>query len=222
MKVNTYFSRKFHSLMGVIPLGAFLIMHLISNYEAFNSGPQGFADQVAWINSIPLVLFFEIFLIWLPLLYHGVYGLYVAYQARNNFTNYSYFRNQMFFWQRITGVIAFVFIIWHFYDTRFQVTLGNVTHENLGTLMHEMLINPIYFTLYCIGIVATSFHFSNGMWNFLVSWGITVGPRAQRISGFIWAGVFVVMSIMFVLALSAFTDQSFAATVNEAVLTKIG
>lgn len=222
MKANSYFSRKLHSLLGVIPLGAFLVEHMITNFEAFNSGPQGFADAVAWLQSLPLVLFLEIFGIWLPLLYHGVYGLYVAYQARNNVNNYGYFRNHMFMWQRITGVITFVFIIWHFYDTRFQVSLGNVGHEDLGTLMHEMLSNPIYFTLYVIGVVSASFHFSNGMWNFLVTWGITVGPRAQRVSSYIWGAVFVIMSIMFVLALTAFTDTSFATAVNETAFTKIG
>lgn len=223
MKVNSYYSRKLHSLLGVIPLGAFLVEHMITNYEAFNSGPEGFADAVTWLNSLPLVLFLEIFGIWLPLLYHGVYGLYVAYQARNNVNNYSYFRNHMFMWQRITGVITFVYIIWHFYDTRFQVALGNVEHGELGPLMHELLTNPIYFTLYIVGIVAASFHFSNGMWNFLVAWGITVGPRAQRVSAYIWGVVFVIMSVMFILALTAFTDESFAAAaVNAAAVTKIG
>lgn len=224
MKVNSYYSRKLHSLLGVIPLGAFLLEHMITNYQAFNAGPEGFNSAVQFIQGLPLVLFLEIFLIWIPLLYHGVYGLYVAYQARNNVTNFGYFRNHMFMWQRITGVITFVYIVWHFYDTRFQVTLGNVEHSDFGALMHELLSNPIYFTLYVIGAVAASFHFSNGMWNFLVTWGITVGPRAQRVSAYIWGGVFVIMSIMFVMALAGFTDESFAteAVNTAATVTKIG
>lgn len=221
MKGNSYYYRKLHSLLGVIPLGLFLIEHMLTNYEAFNGGEEGFLAAVEWLNSLPLVLFLEIFGIWLPLLYHGVYGLYVAYQSRNNVQRYSYGRNIMFMLQRLTGVITFVFVVWHFYDTRFQVALGNIAHEELGVRMHEMLTNPLYFVLYVIGVVAATFHFSNGLWAFLVSWGITIGPRAQRVSSYICMGIFVVMSILFVLALTAFTNEEFA-TVAVTARTMIG
>lgn len=222
MKANSFYSRKLHSLLGVIPLGFFLIEHMLTNYEAFSGGREGFVEQVIWLNSLPLVLFIEIFFIWIPLLYHGVYGLYIAYEARHNVSNYGYFRNRMFKLQRYTGVITFVYIIWHFYDTRFQITLGNITHEQLPERMHEIVTNPIFFVLYCIGIVAAVFHFSNGLWSFLVSWGITVGPRAQRASTYILMGLFVIMSTLFILALIAFADQSFASAVSETIQLEIG
>jgi succinate dehydrogenase / fumarate reductase cytochrome b subunit len=208
MTGNSYYFRKIHSLLGVIPVGFFLIEHLLTNYAAVD-GHAAFVDQINWLNSLPLVLLLEIFGIWLPLLYHGVYGLYVAYQSRNNVSNYGYFRNQMFFLQRVTGVITFLFVAWHFFETRLQVALGNVNHEDLGMTMHDIATNPVMFTMYVIGIVAAVFHFSNGMWSFLVSWGITVGPRAQRVSTYVWLAVFVVMAIMFIMSLTAFTDTQF-------------
>ncbi|MEF3307045.1 succinate dehydrogenase cytochrome b558 subunit [Paenibacillus sp. GYB003] len=212
MTGNSYYYRKLHSLLGVIPVGFFLVEHLITNYEAFNGGHQAFIDSVRWLNSLPLIFFLELFGIWLPILYHGVYGLYVAFQSNSNVGRYGYFRNLMFTLQRVTGVITLIFIAWHFFTTRFQVTLGNQTHDSLGVLMHEVFTNPVYFTMYLIGVLAATFHFSNGMWSFLVSWGITIGPRAQRVSSVIWMGVFVVMSIMFILSMVAFTDASFQDT----------
>lgn len=212
MTGNSYYYRKLHSLLGVVPVGLFLIEHLLTNYEAFNSGHQGFIDQVRWLNSLPLIFFLELFGIWLPLLYHGVYGLYVAFQSRNNVNRYGYFRNVMFTLQRVTGVVTLIFVAWHFFTTRFQVALGNETHDSLGVLMHEVFTNPVYFTLYLIGVLAATFHFSNGMWSFLVSWGITVGPRAQRVSSYVWMGVFVIMSVMFIVTMVAFTDASFQDT----------
>jgi len=209
MAGNSYYYRKLHSLLGIVPVGFFLIEHLITNYSAFQEGHEGFVESVLWLQKLPLVLFLEIFLIWIPLLYHGVYGLYVAYTSRNNVSRYGYFRNVMFMLQRVTGVITFVFVIWHFWQTRFQVALGNVQHEELGTTMHQIATNPVYFVLYCIGIVAAVFHFSNGIWSFLVSWGITIGPRAQRVSTYVCMGIFVIMSVMFILALSAFVDPQF-------------
>lgn len=204
---NSYFSRKLHSLLGVIPVGFFLIEHLLTNYSA-TKGPEKFMEHVNWLHDLPLVLLLEIVGIWLPLLYHAVYGLYVAYTARNNVSNYGYFRNQMFFLQRVTGVLTFLFVAFHFFQTRLQITFG-LPQDEIGIQMHNIASNPVFFVIYCIGIVSAVFHFSNGMWSFLVSWGITVGPRAQRVSTVIWMAVFVVMSIMFIMSLSAFVDPSF-------------
>ncbi|MFH5181990.1 succinate dehydrogenase cytochrome b558 subunit [Paenibacillus sp. TAB 01] len=204
---NSYFSRKLHSLLGVIPVGFFLIEHLLTNYSA-TKGPEKFMEHVNWLHDLPLMLLLEIVGIWLPLLYHAVYGLYVAYTARNNVSNYGYFRNQMFFLQRVTGVITFLFIAFHFFQTRLQITFG-LPQEEIGVQMHSIASNGLFFVLYCIGIVSAVFHFSNGMWSFLVSWGVTIGPRAQRVSTVIWMAVFVVMSIMFIMSLSAFVDPQF-------------
>lgn len=222
MKLNSYYSRKLHSLLGVIPLAFFLVEHMLTNFEAFNAGKEGFTQQVLWLNELPLVLFIEIFGIWLPLLYHGVYGLYIAFQANHNVNNYGYVRNHMFMWQRITGIMTLIFVVWHFSQTRLQVALGNIGHEDLAAQMFNIVASPLYLTLYIIGIVAASFHFSNGMWSFLVSWGITVGPRAQKVSGYLWMGVFVIISILFILSITAFTDESFALSALESVQIEIG
>ncbi|ASS66647.1 succinate dehydrogenase cytochrome b558 subunit [Paenibacillus sp. D51F] len=221
MNGNSYLTRKIHSLLGVIPLGLFLVEHAITNYSAFEDGPEGFNDSVGFLNGLPLVLFLEIFGIFLPLLFHGVYGLYVAYQSNWNNSRFKYGRNWAFTAQRVTGVITFIFVIWHVFETRFQVALGNLTHEELGARMHEIFTNPVYIVLYAIGVLSAVFHFANGMWSFLVSWGITVGPRAQRVSAYIWMGVFVIVSALFLLSIVAFTGSDFAESAS-AVRTWIG
>ena len=134
----------------------------------------------------------------------------MAYQSRNNVTNYGYFRNWMFMLQRVTGVITFIFITWHVFETRVQVALGNVEHTDLGVLMHDLVQNPWVLAAYIVGLIAASFHFANGLWAFLVSWGITVGPRSQKVSTVVCMGLFVVMSVMFVLAITSFANPEFA------------
>ncbi|RAP75404.1 succinate dehydrogenase cytochrome b558 subunit [Paenibacillus montanisoli] len=217
MKGNSYLSRKIHSLLGVIPLGLFIIEHMVTNYSAFEGGAEGFSDSIKFLNDLPLVFFLELFGIWLPLLFHGVYGLYVAYQSNVNTGRFQYGRNWAFALQRITGVITFIFVFWHLYQTRFQVMIGEVKHEELGNLMHDIASNGFYFVLYIIGVLAATFHFSNGMWAFLVSWGITIGPRAQRISSFIWMGVFVIVAVMFLLSLGAFRGDEFKEAASAAL-----
>ncbi|CAM4373127.1 succinate dehydrogenase cytochrome b558 subunit [Paenibacillus phoenicis] len=206
-----FYSRKLHSLLGVIPLGFFLLEHMITNFSAVEGGSEGFREAVAFLNSLPLVLVLEIFGIWLPLLYHGVYGLYIAFQAKPNNRRFPTERNLRYLLQRITGVIAFVFVIWHVVETRVQVALGNVEHEELGGLMHDIVSNPIFFVLYLIGVVSAAFHFTNGLWSFLVSWGVTVGPRSQRVSSYICMGLFAIVAIMFVWSLIAFRGSEFQA-----------
>jgi len=68
--------RKLHSLMGIIPIGAFLLEHLLSNFEALH-GPAAYGAQVKFLNSLPLVRVLEWAFIFLPILYHGIYGVYI-------------------------------------------------------------------------------------------------------------------------------------------------
>ena len=210
MKGNSYFSRKLHSLLGIIPLGAFFVVHALTNYQAFERGPEGFQKAVGFINGMPLVLLLEFILIYIPLLFHGIYGLYVAYQSNSNLGRFKYSRNWAFTAQRITGVITFVFVFWHVYQTRFQVYLGIVTHEELGSTMHMISTNNFYFIAYLVGVLAASFHFANGVWAFLISWGITVGEKAQKLSARICMGIFIVIAALFIFSLVAFRGDEFS------------
>jgi len=210
MLANSYLHRKLHSLLGVVPLGAFIAEHVLTNYSAVKGGKEAFLEHVNWIHSLPFTIALEAILIWIPLLYHGVYGLYVAYQSRNNVSTFGYFRNWMFMLQRVTGVITFVWLSWHIFGSRVQVALGTVTQEEVGSTIHAIATNPLYFWLYAIGITCAMFHFSNGLWSFLVSWGITVGPRAQRVATYLTMGLFVILTAMFLMALNAFKDEQFA------------
>lgn len=220
MKGNSYYSRKLHSLLGVIPLSMFMISHVLTNFSAVEGGPERFRSAVNFINNLPLVSVMELVIIYLPLLFHGVYGLYLAYQSDQNIGRFSYGRNWAFFLQRLSGVITFIFVFWHVYQTRFQIFIGAKEHGELGSVMHEIATNPIYFIIYVVGVIAAVFHFSNGLWAFFVSWGITVGPKAQRVSSYICMGLFVIITAMFLVTLVQFRGEEFseAAAVASAVL----
>ena len=75
--------RKLHSLMGIIPIGAFLLEHLLSNFEALH-GPAAYGAQVKFLNSLPLVRVLEWTFIFLPILYHGIYGVYIWLRGQSN------------------------------------------------------------------------------------------------------------------------------------------
>ncbi|MDG4656584.1 succinate dehydrogenase cytochrome b558 subunit [Ectobacillus antri] len=206
MKGREFAFRKWHSLLGVIPVGIFLMQHLVVNHFATN-GAASFNKAAHFMESLPFRIVLETFVIFLPLLYHAVYGLYIAFTAKNNVSSYGYFRNWMFMLQRFTGVFTLVFVSWHVWETRVQAALGQKVNFDM---MQNILDNPFMFAFYVVGVVSAIFHFANGLWSFFISWGITVSPRSQRISTYVTMILFLALSFVGIRSLLAFVDPQLA------------
>jgi len=192
--------------MGVIPVGVFLTQHLVVNNFA-TRGAEAFNKAAGFMELLPFRYALEIFIIFLPILYHAIYGLYIAFTAKNNAVSYGYFRNWMFVFQRISGIVTLIFISWHVWETRIQAMLGKEVNYDM---MADILSNPAMFAFYLVGVVSTIFHFANGLWTFCISWGITVSPRSQRISTYVTLAIFLGLSYVGVSALLAFIDPQLA------------
>ena len=176
-----FFLRKLHSLSGIVPIGAYLLEHLFSNGMA-TRGPESFDKIVNLLTGMPFLIVIEFAVIIVPILFHGTYGLFLTYEHQPNAAQYGYYRNWLFHFQRWTGVIMIIYIFWHVYTTRIMSIVTD-THMSYA-FMNGFLNNPQwggFATIFMvIGLAATVFHFTNGMWNFLIKWGITVGPESQR------------------------------------------
>jgi succinate dehydrogenase / fumarate reductase cytochrome b subunit len=180
----SFFLRRLHSLTGIVPIGAFLLEHFISNYEAFK-GPEAYAKQVAFLNSLPFVVGLELFFIWIPILYHGIYGVYIWWRGDSNVGEYPWTGNWLYTSQRWTGIIAFIYIIQHTYYLRFT-GVHLPTHPGLAfAKVQGEFQNPWMIAFYAVGIIAASWHFAYGLWLFAAKWGITTGERARRRLGYI-------------------------------------
>jgi len=196
-----FLMRRLHSLLGIIPIGIFLTQHLIVNHFA-TQGVEAFNRASHFMANLPFVIFLEIFVIYLPILYHAFYGLYIAFTAKNNPGHYSYLRNILFVAQRYTGVFLVVFIAWHVFETRFQVAIG--ADEADFNMMANILSNPWMLAFYIVGVLTAVFHLANGLWSFLVTWGITQSEASQRNATYFTLLVFIVLSIIGIRALFAF------------------
>lgn len=186
-----FFYRRLHSLLGVVPIGLFVVQHLVVNHFIVY-GTDSFNKAANFMANLPFVLLLEIFVIYLPILFHAVLGVYIVFTAKNNVKSYGFFRNWMFFLQRLTGIITLIFIVWHVWETRVQVGLGNVELDY--SLMEGILTNPFLFWFYVIGVISTVFHLANGLWSFFVTWGIAQSPRSQQIVTYATILVFFVVS----------------------------
>ena len=198
---NEFYLRRLHSLLGIIPIGAFLIVHLMVNHQA-TQGAEAFNKAAGFMESLPFLLAAELILIYIPILYHGLYGIHIAFTAKENIVHYALFRNWMFALQRLTGIIAFVFIFVHLWQTRLQKLFFG--KEISYDMMHQTLQNPIWVIVYIICVIAVIFHFSNGIWSFLVTWGFLQSKKSQRIFTWVSLIIFLILSYIGVTAILAF------------------
>ena len=188
---HSFLLRRLHSLTGIVPVGLFLIEHFISNAFAVN-GPAAYTKQVEFLTSFPFVVALELFGIWLPILFHSLYGFYIWYRGDSNIGEYPWTGNWMYAAQRWTGAIAFFYMGWHTWHIRFTgVHILSHPASAFGKVQLEFQ-NTWVAMFYLVGIIAASWHFAYGLWLFAAKWGIVTGDRARRRFGYVCAIIAVV------------------------------
>jgi succinate dehydrogenase / fumarate reductase cytochrome b subunit len=203
MQQTSFWARRVHSLSGVVPIGVFLTEHMFSNSFS-TQGPEAYNRMVETLQGLPYVLWLEVLFIFLPILFHAIYGIYIATQARYNVVQYPMFRNVMFLLQRVTGVFLLIYIALHVWETRIQVFFDASLKHRFFEHMQELLTNDLYFGLYVAGVISAAFHLANGLWTFGIVWGITAGRRSQILSSYACAVVGVLVAGMGINSLLGF------------------
>jgi succinate dehydrogenase / fumarate reductase cytochrome b subunit len=199
----SFLLRRLHSLSGIVPVGLFLIEHFISNAFA-TKGPQAYTKQVELLTSFPFVVGLELFGIWLPILYHSLYGFYIWYRGDSNLGSYPWIGNWMYAAQRWTGAIAFLYMLYHTWHLRFT-GVHLLTHPAASFGKVQMEFHNIWIAnFYLLGIVAASWHFGYGLWLFAAKWGITSGDKARRRFGYVCAMIAVAFIVVGILTMRSF------------------
>jgi len=205
---NSFLWRRLHSLSGIVPIGAFLVEHIISNFEALN-GPLAYAQQVKFLNSLPLVRVLEWAFIFIPLAFHALYGVFIAFRGRANVNVYPWAGNWMYLMQRITGLIALGYIVQHVWRQRFSgVSLPEHPGAAFAKVQHE-LANPWMLAIYVIAMIATTWHFAYGIWLFAAKWGITPGDRARKRFGYVCTVVGIALCGLGLASIWAFVGPKY-------------
>lgn len=122
--------RRLHSLSGVIPIGLFVISHLMTNgsivwgvinrgrheaegHAGLHPGVLTFQHEVNFIHSLPFLILIEIFGLWLPIAFHSILGIYYARSGKSNVGSYAYQANWRYTLQRVSGYLGVLFIFYH-------------------------------------------------------------------------------------------------------------
>ncbi|MEL7485565.1 MAG: hypothetical protein AAFN41_14580 [Planctomycetota bacterium] len=219
MARNHFLLRRLHSLTGIVPIGVFLVAHLVTNsslawggfanrgkheeLSKLEGGAAYFWHEVEWINtSIPHLLLIEITL-WVSIAFHSILGVYYATTGKNNTDRYAYQDNKRYKWQRISGYVGILFIFYHVATLRWQWTFlvpGGTEwnhHFSVSTLAAALrgsydgitFAGILVSLFYFAGISMLVFHFANGLWTAAITWGITISERAQKQWGLACAGL---------------------------------
>jgi succinate dehydrogenase / fumarate reductase cytochrome b subunit len=197
---RNFWLHRLHSLAGIVPIGGFVAFHLYENYSAMR-GADHYNEVARALQVMPFALALEIAVIIVPILFHGIYGLFVTATGSPNEKPYA--RNWMYNLQRVSGVILFAYILFHLWTTRF-VDVAHHEDVNLFATMHAVVSNRWLLAFTILGILSATFHLANGIWSFSIVWGITVSARSQRLMQYVSVFVFVILSYIGVRAIFAF------------------
>lgn len=203
----TYFLlRRLHSLTGLM-FGGYLVVHLVVNATIAQLG-RIYQLQVDQIHRLPLLWAWEWGLIYLPILYHIVYGLWITLTGQPNNSSYPYSKNWFYLLQRVSAIFIVVFMFFHVFA--FKAGWFGYPHFNeldaTGSVHQHLLHHPAWtWTIYPIGILASCYHLANGFWTAAITWGLTISAGAQRRWGYVCTGIFVATLALGLTALIAAT-----------------
>ena len=218
--------RRLHSLTGVVPIGVFVIFHLFTNAQMI-WGALGFEDafqhEVEFIHSLPALLFLEIFGLWLPIAFHAGLGFVYTFTGKSNVDHYKYGGNVRYTLQRVSGIIAFVFIFLHIATLRWRLNVlgwytpfyvhGEYAGQSVdlasastaiafnGGPEGSLLAAFIIVLFYSVGVMSAVFHWSNGLWTAAITWGVTTSVQSMRRWGYVCAVLFIALASFTALAI---------------------
>lgn len=179
---ENFLLHRIHSITGIVPVGFYMAQHLILN--SFSLGGESYFNGVInFFEGMPkhFLLVLEIVAIWIPLLFHSVYGVFITGRAKPNYigTKYGWSQNRMYYLQRVSGIVIFAFLIMHVATTTGAKYLANDADVIKYAAWHQKMSNPLWLVVYMVGILASAYHLGYGIWNFSIRWGIAISEKAQ-------------------------------------------
>lgn len=190
--------RRLHSLTGIV-FGGYLVVHLIVN-ATISQGGHTFQQQVDKIHSLPFLWALEWGLIFLPILFHTVYGVWITVTGVPNVNHYPYTKNWFYLCQRISAVLIVLFMVFHVLSLKYGLfgpaLAFDPDHATHTVARHMQAYWWVAWIVYPLGVTASCFHLANGFWAAAITWGLTVSAAAQKRWGYMCAGLFVVTMVL--------------------------
>lgn len=206
---HEFLLRRLHSLSGLIPVGAYMVVHLATNASVLG-GAATFQGNVDKIHALgPLLPFVEWTFIFIPILFHAIFGFVIIKGGLPNTSNYPYRKNFRYTLQRITGVLAFVYIVFHVWQLHHYgepLGGGKFDPERATSSTAAALDSLPVKIAYAVGMLSCVYHLANGIWTMGITWGVWISPAAQRRADYVCAAFGVVIAVVGLGAMKGFGD----------------
>lgn len=223
--------RRLHSLSGVFPIGVFLFPHLTTNASIVwgrmltrpridpdalgalpHAGVETFQHEVEFIHNLPALPLIEWGILFLPILFHAILGVWFAMSGRINVDRYHYQGNWRYTLQRATGYLGILFIFLHITSLRFGWEYGGLmpafdgkaASSSVAVHFQQSPLGLFVPLFYLVSSLSLIFHFANGLWTAAITWGMTVSVAAQRRWGVVCAAVGILLAGLAIAAIGGF------------------
>ena len=191
-----------------------MVVHLIVNSSVIN-GAATFQNNVLNIHKLGALLpLVEWTFIFIPILFHAIFGFVIIAGGMPNTHNYPLAANYRYTLQRATGVIAFFFIMLHVFhmhgwfhnESWLHYVVepmggGQFRPYNATSTAGAALQNGVIVVLYAIGVTACVYHLANGIWTMGITWGVWTSPRAQRRASYVCSAFGLLLMVVSAAAL---------------------
>ncbi|MCC6239592.1 MAG: hypothetical protein IT448_04765 [Phycisphaerales bacterium] len=195
--------RRVHSLTGLV-FGGYLVVHLMINATLAQVGDV-YQEQVNKLYSLPFLMGIEWALIFLPIIFHTIYGIWITIKGQPNVNHYGYHRNWQYTLQRMSAMVIVLFLVFHVLGLKYHLfgTSLSFDHHNATASVHRHMMTSVLipYVIYPIGILASCYHLANGFWGAAITWGLAVSAGAQRRWGYACAILFVITMVFGFVAL---------------------
>jgi len=188
--------RRLHSLLGLVPLGAFLVFHLWENSQSRFGAEHYNEEVVAALQGMNYLVLIEVVVIALPLLFHAGYGLVIIASGRAEPLGYPYARNWLYWLQRWSGVGLILFLLLHVGLTRIAGLFDPAIAADVFGHMQAALSQPLVFAFYLLGMWLAVVHLANGLATAAIVWGLTTSAAAQRRFGWLCVGLALLLGAL--------------------------
>jgi succinate dehydrogenase / fumarate reductase cytochrome b subunit len=196
--------RRLHSLLGLLPVGVFLMFHLWENSQSRLGAAHYNGEVVGFLQGLNYLPVLELFVIALPILFHAGYGIVILRQGRAELGRYPYVRNWLYWMQRVSGLGIVAFLVLHVGLTRIQGIFEPAVRADLFGHMQALLTIPWMFAIYLVGLLLSVFHLANGLWSMAIVWGLTTTERTQQLFAYVCAALGVLLAAIGIHGLIGF------------------
>ncbi len=172
---RAFVMRRLHAIAGVVPLGVFVVVHVVVNASAL-AGAARFDRVVGGLARLPISTPFETIFVGVPLAYHAFYGLTRALKRPRDAEEHGYRHPRLDVLMRITSLVLLVFIVAHVWELRIHRAAfgGSIAALHTRLTMHLSSTTggvPWIALGYVLGLAAACFHLPYGCYAVLASAG---------------------------------------------------